>query len=186
MNVLTKIKSVLAAALVIAVASCITVNVNFPETAVRRATDDFVKDLYQRQSAQKGKTKSTDGTMIWDLVLSSAYATDLEVSMKDPRYDKYRDSMGGRLGKLNEYMQQGALAESDDGTVKVLDKSNAAAAAAAAAENKDREGLYSTYQAHRGFNDRDMNRVKRNFFESRKAPLPSGARYFEDGKVKTK
>ncbi len=31
----------------VAIAGCVTVNVNFPESAVQRAADSFVKDLYQ-------------------------------------------------------------------------------------------------------------------------------------------
>src|SRR3954470_20952661 len=34
-------------------AACVTVNVNFPESAVQKATDDYVRDLYRAK--EKGK-----------------------------------------------------------------------------------------------------------------------------------
>src|SRR5579872_4764189 len=46
------IGKILAITIATLVTSCITVNVNFPESAVQRAADDFVQDLY----------KGTDGT----------------------------------------------------------------------------------------------------------------------------
>lgn len=43
-----KVFSVLALATIV---SCVTVNVNFPESAVQRAADDFVRDLYKDGTA---------------------------------------------------------------------------------------------------------------------------------------
>lgn len=47
-------------AVCLSLTACVTVNVNFPEGAVQKATDDYVKELYRSKKSATNNTSSSD------------------------------------------------------------------------------------------------------------------------------
>ncbi|MBI3541703.1 MAG: DUF1318 domain-containing protein [Deltaproteobacteria bacterium] len=122
--------------------SCITVNVNFPETAVQKAANDFVSDLYKPAPAvaDNGKATATEAadvknavkksskkktpkapaaqpdkptTWIFSFGVTDAFAQ--EVSTGSPKAQEIKGRMKGRIAELDKWKSKGAVCETADG-----------------------------------------------------------------------
>ena len=170
------------------IASCITVNVNFPESAVQRAADDFVRDLYQ-ESAQatpvKGKSDKVLPTETKKLKRGAYFSLSLvseawaqELNMNDPKVQSIKAKMKNRIPDLNTYRNSGAICETSDGMLRAKDLKKAGADAAMVAklveaENADRDSLYETIQSINQITDRKQTRIRKFFsaaFRSQTSP----------------
>jgi hypothetical protein len=175
----------------IVLVGCITVNVNFPESAVQKAADDFVNDLYKGSSTvavdtqepsaksvksqikKKNKIQKTNPTTngaengflnleLFSLI-PSAYAQELHTDF--PQAIAVKTRMKSRMQELQNLKTTGIICEARDGLVKIKDASKATKEnkELVATENKDREELYSAIPEANHFNDPDQKRT-RSFF----------------------
>ncbi|HTL11305.1 MAG TPA: DUF1318 domain-containing protein [Bdellovibrionota bacterium] len=126
---------------------CVTVNVNFPEGVVQRATDDFVRDLYRAKTTDtdsttaespapttdgqkaaekappanlKKKMKSEGDSSSIDLGfwINEARADDAFV-VNTPAAQALKRSLKARLADVIRFKRQGFLAETKDGRLTV-------------------------------------------------------------------
>lgn len=122
--------------------SCVTVNVNFPETAVQRASDDFVHDLYKEKDKTEVESEPSSLT-----ANSNTTPTAEEFNTKTPKAKALRKSMRSRAAALMEWKRKGVICEAANGLpvfkdpVKAGDQASAVAKLVKA-EKKDREELY--------------------------------------------
>lgn len=139
--------SALTFASIALIVSCVTVNVNFPESAVQRAADDFVQDLYKgttsvadtnskdaasdaaamKKSVKKksGKTPAAESTKkptsFRFEIFSSAYAIDVSSEVKNdtPKALELKQKMRSRIEVLNSWKQKGVVCETMQGVLKL-------------------------------------------------------------------
>jgi hypothetical protein len=184
---------ILAALAFFSAAACITVNVNFPESAVQRAADDFVRDLYKgtaaatadtdagtaeaeseavkstvKRSSKKKAVKpvSTEPTT-WNFSLfEQAHAQEINTST--PKALELKAKMKSRVNQIVEWKDKGVLCEASDGTLGVANISKAGAKAGEVTrlvklENKDRDELYQEVQDANRITDPNQKKI-RSFF----------------------
>lgn len=189
--------------LVTIVAGCITVNVNFPESAVQRAADDFVRDLYKgtvaenttptadhdaaavKQSVKKTTKKKSekaaptkDEPTTWQLEFGVRSAFAQEINTSTPKAQTIKDRMKSRVGAIAKYKQMGAICETSDAML-VLKANKAGAEAGNAAklvkdENADRDELYVEIQESNKITDRRQTKIRKFFSAAFKENSPAG------------
>ncbi len=164
-------------------AACITVNVYFPEGAVQRAADDFVKDLYEKTPKQQGPagaTKPSPGASLMEhLLLPYAHAAD-EITTNTPTAQAIKARMAARVGDLSAFKTKGVIGETNDGNVIVKDaaglalKDRAAVEKLITAENQDRATLYDEVQRTNQLNDRGQTKIRHTFSKAFQEHSPAG------------
>jgi uncharacterized protein YdbL (DUF1318 family) len=153
-----KIVQGLLAALAVALAGCVTINVYFPEAAAQKAADQFIGNVLDQAPAKpdapadapRPPARRPPAAMLLDLLVPSAEAAetpDLRVrtAATEAIQARMRQRFAGVLGAL---FDRGVLGFTRDGLVAVRDASplpldqRAQANAAVADENRDRNALY--------------------------------------------
>jgi uncharacterized protein YdbL (DUF1318 family) len=170
------------------IASCVTVNVNFPESAVQKATDDYVRDLYRAKETRK----STDApaaapsaaaqpqAALTEWLIASARADDEVFRVTTPASLKIRERLAARLGDVLEQKRAGVLGETNDGTLVIHEPGKLKKLLAkkveklVADENADRAELYAEVMRANALPPARLPNVKRSFARSFQAESPSG------------
>jgi uncharacterized protein YdbL (DUF1318 family) len=181
-NVSRSFKSAALLSTLLTAAACITVNVYFPEGAVQRAADDFVKDLYEKtpKPQPSGAAKPHTGALpLKDLLIPQAYAAD-EVTISSPAAQAIKARMAGRVGELSSFKGRGVIGETNDGNVVVKDaaglalKDRATVEKLISAENQDRSALYDEMQKANHLNDRNQTKIRATFSKAFQEHSPAG------------
>lgn len=166
---------------ILALGACITVNVNFPESAVQRAADDFVRDLYKddTKAAPAPPSKGTKPkTSLYDALVPSAWAQEINTSTPDAI--KIKKRMSERVGKISQWKSKGVLGETVDGMLVVKDPKSLVAGdrkeveALVKAENGDREDLYEEIQEANSITDRKQAKIRKFFSAAFREHSPPG------------
>jgi uncharacterized protein YdbL (DUF1318 family) len=155
-----KIVQGLLAALAVALAGCVTINVYFPEAAAQKAADQFIgtvlDDGTPAQPPATGGRPSPAGSrhppaaMLLDLLVPSAEAAETpDLRVRTPTTEAIQARMRERFrASLGALFERGALGFTRDGLVAVRDASRlplaqrAEVGATVADENRDRNALY--------------------------------------------
>lgn len=172
-----------SAMLAAAVLGCITVNVYFPEGAVQRAADEFVKDLYKSTDGQrpagKGAAAPAGQPSSRFSLITEVYAAD-EINIHSPGAEAIKGRMAPRVSELNGYKAKGVIGETNNGTVMLKDaaglslKDRAGVERLIQAENKDRGDLYDEVQKVNNLNDRNQTRIRSHFSKAFQEHSPAG------------
>ena len=185
---------VLATALGLALASampfsaCVTVNVNFPESAVQKATDDYVRDLYRARERGKPGTPppSPSATGAFRLptgllLLSAAWASEVEAfRVNTAKSQAIKEKLRSRLDEVLIQKRAGVLGESDQGGLVIHDPSALKPLLAAKVqrlvsdENNDRNALYEEVLVANALPPARLKNVQKSFARSFQAESPSG------------
>ncbi len=170
---------VIAATFVLALA-CVTVNVNFPESAVQKATDDYVKDLYRAK--EKGKTPTTAPQSLLDLLIPSAQAEEINFRIETEKTKAIKVRQGDRLSELVK-LATGQWGENSEGFLEtrfaddfkkkeILVKK---VESLIAAENADRKALYDeVYNANEFKTETHKKLIQQKFANSFREAAPAG------------
>lgn len=136
---------------IIVVFGCITVNVNFPESAVQRAADDFVDDLYGSPEEEKKPSKRPSTSWWSGELFASALAADINAPGREPKFrtpntKKYIDQLKARRKELNKLKEAGVVGETIDGDLAIKDSKNTTPEIKKFVdeENRIREKLFET------------------------------------------
>ena len=186
------LKNTLFIALASVIAACVTVNVNFPESAVQKATDDYVRDLYRAK--EKGKAPSPDAStpsakpsqgfnlsLITEAVAADGIKVDSAAALQ------IRTKLASRVDEVIAQKRAGVLGESNDGklTLQAPDKLKPLLKSKVDKlvkdENTDRETLYNEILKSNGFPAGRMKDVEKSFARSFQAESPSGTWVQDDG-----
>lgn len=163
---------------------CVTVNVNFPESAVQKATDDYVRDIYRA----KERSKSPNGEpspaaspvtgAAWNL-LAPAFADDEIFKMDSDRALAIKERLRGRVEEVINLKRSGALGETNDGKLVIKEGRNLKklqakkAEKVVADENRDRNELYDEILKINGLQAARLKSVQKSFSRSFQAESPS-------------
>lgn len=160
-----------------AVFSCITVNIYFPEAAVKKAAAEIVDEVRKQNAESDSRTEpdrgpqaSVSGTSAFSLV-PAAYAQE-ETSVSTPAIRAIKQSLKDRFPSLKSYYDNGHLGENADGFVEVRDESalslkdKAALRSLVKDENGDREKLYAEVAKALGIESGQVSRVQKIFAEN--------------------
>ncbi|MBY0471691.1 YdbL family protein [bacterium] len=176
--------------------ACVTVNVNFPESAAQKATDDYVRDLYKARERGKstptppaaGKQSSQNEFIFLDWSIGkTAWAAEsaapTEAALFSLNSDKARtikSNQAGRIDKLVKYKAKGLIGETNAGKVKLMDTGKVAELernlvnALVQAENKDRDALYEEAVRLNGLSSEGLRNVEKTFARSFQGMSPTG------------
>ena len=169
--------------------ACVTVNVNFPESAVQKATDDYVRDLYRTKEQAKppgSKPSSSPAAQATHFrfpkfeFVSQASAAEPSFNLSSPKLDSIKQSMKANVGEVLEQKKAGVLAESKDGKMSIHDAAKLKpllkkhVEELVQAENKARDSLYAEVVSSNHLPSDTLPAVKKSFARSFQAESPSG------------
>ena len=160
--------------------SCVTVNVNIPDSAVQQATDDYVKELYDAKEKSKpaAPAPAASPQSMLDLVISPAFADDRPVKTDSPKALDIRTRMKDRLDEVHADKMAGILGETNTGKLLVKGKAKSGQEKSLKKlmddENSDRTELYHEVIEHNGLNKGNLETIERNFAHSFQKVSPSG------------
>lgn len=174
--------------------SCVTVNVNFPESAVQKATDDYVKDLYRAK--EKGKSganpvnepsapTATEKKTSLELILATltepvAWADGDSFKVDSEKALGIRERLRSRLDEILTHKRGGLIGEGSDGKLVLKEAAQSKKLLLkkleklVADENGDREDLYSEIVRANGLQKDRKTNVQKSFSRSFQAESPSG------------
>ncbi len=167
--------------------SCITVNVNFPEGAVQKAADDYVRELYrakqEKDSVGKGEIKPEVKPGAFNeifVLVQDAVAADVVINVKTPKAKEIQSRLATRLDEVLAAKRSGVLGESQDGMLVIKDSASLKPIqrkkmeSLVNSENADRNLLYSeVVQSNSLATTRTMD-VQKSFSRSFQSESPSG------------
>lgn len=171
--------------------ACVTVNVNFPESAVQKATDDYVRDLYRAK--EKGKSpipSATPHQSSLEKIIRNAYSEigipsawadgDFVFKVNSERATQIKGRLASRLDDVLNQKRAGVVGESNDGKLvlknpdrlkKLLEQK---VKALVESENQDREELYKEILKANGLPEARLADIRKSFARSFQAESPSG------------
>ena len=151
------LKPLLFLTTLIALGSCVTINVYFPAAAAERAAEQFVEDVLGDQPDSSGVYDPLDppGGVLYlaagllDFLVSDAQAQQPDFKINTPQINAIKTRMAQRQREhLNGWFDAGAIGFSADGLVVVRDRSAVALnerrqlESVVADENRDRQAVY--------------------------------------------
>jgi uncharacterized protein YdbL (DUF1318 family) len=173
-------------------AACVTVNVNFPESAVQKATDDYVRELYRAKKrptepqAEPAPAPTSSWFQGFELI-PSAVAEEipggaLEFKVDAPSTAKIRESMRSRLEEVLRFKREGILGESVDGRLAIKDQAKFQSKKLLmkkidqlmSDENRDRERLYQEVLSLNQLPPARLKNIRKSFSRSFQNESPSG------------
>jgi len=164
-------KAAFLAGLVLALLSCITVNIYFPEGEVKKTAEDIVNEVRSTDKDKKDEIKK-------DVVAESAgfslvprlYAQQ-ETEVSTPRIRAIKESIKARFEQLVPHFDAGRVGETNAGYLQALNaeglslKDRSVLRKLVNDENKDRKDLYNEVGKALNVDAKDINRVEKIFAE---------------------
>lgn len=179
-----------AAAAVLSVAACITVNVYFPEAAIKDLSKQIEEQVQKEAAKQEGDKKDPEAapqgggsSSLLDAILgvSVAHAQVAEPTVTSPAIRKIIQSRAARVADLDRYKDQGVIGENNQGMVEARNletlsdlKARAEVQRLVKAENTDREELYKEIAAAEGVDLSQLPRIKETYAGTLRANAKPG------------
>lgn len=151
------LKSLFFLTTLVALGSCVTINVYFPAAAAERAAEQFVEDVLGEKADSSGVYDPLDtssGVMylaagLLDFLVADAQAQQPDFKINTPQINAIKTRMAQRQrDQLNGWFDAGAIGFSSDGLVVVRDRSavplneRRLLESVVADENRDRQAVY--------------------------------------------
>jgi uncharacterized protein YdbL (DUF1318 family) len=168
---------------------CVTVNVNFPEGAVQKASDDYVRDLYRTKEQSKASPKATAPPVddsaflspreILNHIVPSALADD-SFNMSSARLEDLKQKMKVNVPDVIAQKRAGVLGETSEGKLSIHDSSKLKPLLKkkiqdiVKEDNQLRDSLYSEVVRSNHLPSNSLSAVKKSFARSFQAESPSG------------
>ena len=167
--------------------ACITVNVYFPEAAIRELSEQIEDEVRREAGVEVGMSSSEDASSWGEVVrlalhriyvstigTEAVYAQEAVSSpeISNPAIRKIIESRSKRLVKLNELKAQGIIGENNQALVEVrsLDslalRDRAAAQRLVREENEDRERLFKEIAAAKNVDLGQLERIRQTYAET--------------------
>lgn len=153
-----KFKSVLFLGALMALASCVTINVYFPSAAAERAAEKFVGDVLGEtndDSLLHDPMRLPDNVLymaavgVLDWVVPSAHAQQPDFEINTPQINAIKSRMAQRQRQsLNAWFDSGAVGFTSDGLLTIRDRAAVSLSerrsleSVVADENRDRKAVY--------------------------------------------
>ncbi len=157
------LKATAPAAAALAIISCITVNIYFPEAEVRKTAEEIVNDV--RGGEKKEEIKDTSFSFFPKL-----YAQQ-ETEVTTPKIRALKEAMKGRLNQLVPHFAAGRIGEANTGFLQTLNEEGLSLQDRAVFrklvkdENQDRTDLYGEVAKALDIAQNQVERVQKIFAE---------------------
>lgn len=160
--------------------SCLTINIYFPEAAVKKTADEIVEEI--RKSEEKDKEEKGSGSqenkikqVLFDRgssfsLIPSVYAQE-ETEISTPKIRALKQSIKERFPKLRAFFNRGNIGETNDGFIRIRDESGLNLKEKALLrnlekeENNDRRSLYAQVARALDVDRSQIGRVQKIFAE---------------------
>lgn len=180
------------AATAVALAACITVNVYFPEAAIKdlskQIEEQVQKEAEKKQQeepkpAEEAAPQGGATSNLLDALLGAtvAHAQVADPGVTSPAIRKIIDSRASRVAQLDAFKGQGVIGENNRGLVEARNLESLADLKARAevqrlvkAENTDREALYKEIAAAEGVDLSQLPRIQETYAETLRANAKPG------------
>jgi uncharacterized protein YdbL (DUF1318 family) len=155
--------------------ACITVNIYFPEAAVKQAASEIVQEIRSQAPADKAPTeppkKQTLSRGAGLSFVPAAFAQQ-ETTVSSPSIRAIKDSMRQRFPSLKPFYDAGNIGENNNGFVEVRNdgslslKDKATLRDLVRDENNDRTKLYAEVAKALNIDPGQVDRVQKIFAQS--------------------
>lgn len=159
--------------------SCVTINIYFPEAAVKEIADEIVGEVRKTDEKKKDEVKKVS-LRAKDLSVSaktfsfvpSAFAQEQETVVSNPKIRALKEAMKERFAELERFYDAGNIGEANDGFVQVREEGNlslkdrAQLRSTVKEENEDRKDLYAEVASALEIDSNQIIRVQKIFAES--------------------
>lgn len=145
--------------------SCLTINIYFPEAAVKKTAEEIVQEV--RQTEKEGEKEKKE-----DFSLVPALYAQQETEVSTPKTRAIKQSLKDRVPKLTSFFDQGNIGEGNNGYVHVRDEASLNLQEKAQLrnlvkdENNDRKNLYAEVASALDIDSSQIERIEKIFAES--------------------
>jgi uncharacterized protein YdbL (DUF1318 family) len=159
-------------------AACVTINVNFPEGAAQKASDDFVRELYRAREKSNSPDNKNKPHAGWSFIPEAFAESAFQV--RNEKTQELQDKMRSRLDELLVHKRSGVIGETKEGILTLKDTSSLKPMIKKRVEkivedeNADRTALYAEVSALNHLKPGQVHDVAKTFANSFQAESPSG------------
>lgn len=180
-----KILNAIGLLTILAVISCVTINIYFPAEEIRGAADKIVDEVWgehqqkEPQPDQPPAQKENPGSSFLDVLQSGIAHAAQDINVSTPEIRAIKVSIKDRSEALFPYLDSGHVGLGYDGLLKVRDtgglslKARGEVNRLVKAENNDRQRLYKEIAVANGFPDK-AGEVQSIFADSWREKAASG------------
>lgn len=182
----------------VALCGCLTVNVYFPEAAIRDLSQQIENEVRREAGLPAAETPPAEGStgatngggllaQAAGLLAAAVFTTPVHAQavadpgITNPAIRKLIESRSARVEELNRYKASGVLGESNAALVEIRDldvvgdlKERAAVQRLVKAENADREKLFREIAAAQGVDLGQLPRIQATYAETIRAMAAPG------------
>ncbi|UJF23943.1 YdbL family protein [Suttonella sp. R2A3] len=186
----------------LALASCVTVNIYFPAAAAEKAADSIIDDVWNESAmvvpnnapvVELGTYSASRELLVGllNVISADAQAQSVDFNASSPKIEQIKSRMGTRFSQMKPLFASGAIGLTGDGYVAIRDAQAAPMAQRGQmnqwvnAENADRKALY---QAIAEANNQPswFAQIQETFAQRWISQAPSGWWYQSNGQWKQK
>ncbi|MFC2167594.1 DUF1318 domain-containing protein [Acidobacteriota bacterium] len=156
--------------------ACITINIYFPEAAVKEIADEIVGEVRKNPETKKDEPKRAMQTAekksiqakVFTLV-PSAYAQEQEETVSNPKIRALKDTIKERFAELERFYNTGHVGEANDGFLQeriegdLALKDRALLRQLVKDENEDRKNLYAEVASALDIESSQILRIQKIF-----------------------
>jgi uncharacterized protein YdbL (DUF1318 family) len=164
-------KAAFLAGLVLAFLSCITVNIYFPESEVKKTAEVIVNEVRDSDKAIKDEVKKDNVIKSAGFSLVPRLHAQQETEVTTPKIRALKESLKGRFDQLVPYFDAGRIGETSDGNLQVLNEDGLSLQDKSVLrklvkdENQDRKDLYAEVAKALNVDASQIDRVQKIFAE---------------------
>jgi len=159
------------AGLILALLSCITVNIYFPESEVKKTAEDIVNEVRGSDKKIKDEVKKDEVKKSAGFSLVPRLHAQQETEVTTPRIRAIKESIKGRFDQLVPHFDAGRIGETKDGNLQILNEDGLSLQDRSVLrklvkdENQDRKDLYAEVAAALNVDSSQIDRVQKIFAE---------------------
>jgi len=156
---------------ILAFFACITVNIYFPESVVKKTAEDIVNEVRGADKTIKDEVKKDEKIFSAGFSLVSSLYAQQETEVTTPGIRALKESIKERFGRLVPHFDAGRIGETNDGSLGILNEDGLSLQNKSALrklvkdENQDRRDLYAEVAKALNIDTGQIDRVQKIFAE---------------------
>jgi uncharacterized protein YdbL (DUF1318 family) len=164
-------KAAFSAVLILAFLACITVNIYFPESVVKKTAEDIVNEVRGSGKKIKDEVKKDEAKKSASFSLVPSLYAQQETEVTTPRIRAIKESLKGRFDRLVPHYDAVRIGETKDGNLQVLNEDGLSLQDKSVLrklvndENQDRTDLYAEVAKALNIDAGQIARVRQIFAE---------------------
>jgi len=165
------LKAAFSAGWILALLACITVNIYFPESVVKKTAEDIVNEVRGSDKTIKDEVKKDEGNKSASFSLFPRLYAQQETEVTTPRIRAIKESLKGRFDKLVPHFDAVRIGETKDGNLQLLNEDGLSLQDKSVLrklikdENQDRGDLYAEVAKALDIDAGQIGRVRQIFAE---------------------